>query len=191
MVRNALNAKLPPSDWWRIGWWIIQDHYSEEYTSQRRPAKAIEGGRLLEKIIGCHSEKAVNDKIVKTSCGIKIPASEALSFSLVYFSLSFCPPFFLSFFLSFLPHFFCPSPPSNFKSRCSMALYLSSFPHPSFLEIPEWIYKIHFGGIQLSSQTTLTLFLSSTLPLFTAVCFSLLWYLQTEHRFPNGRKRET
>lgn len=106
MVRNALNAKLPPSDWWRIGWWIIQDHYSEEYTSQRRPAKAIEGGRLLEKIIGCHSEKAVNDKIVKTSCGIKIPASEALSFSLVYFSLSFYPPFFLSFFLSFLPHFF-------------------------------------------------------------------------------------
>lgn len=54
--------------------------------SQCRPAKTIKRDWLPEKIIGCHSEK-----IVKISYGIKISASEALSYSqqCIFLSLSF------------------------------------------------------------------------------------------------------
>lgn len=94
----------------------------EEY-HQSRPANTIKRGRLLEKIIGRHSEKAVNYKIVKTSCGIKITASEAVTYSLIYFSL---PPCFLF------------SSPLNFKSRSRITLHPSSFSplHPFFPKIP-------------------------------------------------------
>lgn len=71
----------------------IQDHCSKRISPIPTSAgKTIKRDRLLEKIIGCHSENAVNDKIVKTSCGIRITASEAFSYSLMYFSV----------FLSFL-----------------------------------------------------------------------------------------
>lgn len=100
---NALNAKLSLRAlllYWLVNrsrW--IKDHYGKNIAnpSQSRPAKTIKRGRLLEKIIGCHSEKAVNDKIVRTSCGIKITASEAFSL-LMYFSVSFS---LASLFLSF------------------------------------------------------------------------------------------
>ncbi len=116
-----------------------------------RAGKTLKRDRLLEKIIGCHSEKAVNDKIVKTSCGIRITASEAFSYSLMYFSVSF---FLFSLSLSF-PQISNHAPGWHF---------------PPFLIPPSLRSQNEFTkplwGIKIPLQTTLTL----CLPL----CFSSL-----------------
>lgn len=111
LVVNAQNAKLSLTALVLYGllnhsrWSKITSAKSITNPSQWRPAKTIKRGQLLQKIIGCHSEKTLSVKIAKTSCGIKFAASEAFSYSVMYFSVSF--------FLSF--HIFLSLSPLKFK----------------------------------------------------------------------------
>lgn len=158
--------------------------------SQCRPAKTIKRDPQLEKIIGCHSEKAVNDKTAKKKRK-KLPWNRNHCFRglLLLTNAFFC--LFLSF-LSFAVFLILQI--SN-HAPAQLFIFLLSLVPPSLRSQDEFTEP--FQGIKIPFQTNLTLHLLLHLSSLKPHCsvfflfFLLLLYLQTEHMLPNGRKRET